>query len=183
MTTPSQPPAAVRWPTRDPNVSLEPLAPAHAARVQELASDPAIGATSNVPSPYPEDGARQWIEASLAARAEGREYAFAVIHAEHGFVGACTLLEVDLAASYGTLGYWIGTPFWRQGLASLAARAVMDFGVRELGLRRMSACCLDRNPASDRVLRKVGFQFTSTCESETRGLIRNYVWSHEEGDA
>lgn len=176
------PPAPVAWPTADPSVTLVPLAPEHAPRVQELASDPAIGATSNVPSPYPADGARQWIAHSLAARAEGREYAFAVTHAEHGLVGACSLLEVDLAAAHGTLGYWIGTPYWRHGFASLAARAALEFGARHLGLRRVSACCLDRNPASDRVLLKVGFRFTSTCENEARGLIRNYVWNVEPGE-
>ena len=179
----SSPPVPVVWPTADPSVTLVPLAAEHAERVQELASDPAIGATSNVPSPYPEDGARQWIAYSLAARVEGREYAFAVTHAEHGLVGACTLLEVDLAAKHGTLGYWIGTPYWRRGFASLAARAALDFGARHLGLRRVSACCLDRNAASDRVLLKVGFEFTSTCENETRGPIRNYVCNLEEGDA
>jgi len=54
------------------------------------------------------------------------------------------------------LGYWIGRAHWGQGYASEAARAVLS-QARALGHRRLVASHFLDNPASGRVLRKVGF--------------------------
>ncbi len=54
------------------------------------------------------------------------------------------------------LGYWIGRPFWGQGYATEAARAVLSLA-RSLGHRRLVASHFVDNPASARVLRKLGF--------------------------
>lgn len=57
------------------------------------------------------------------------------------------------------LGYWIGRSHWGQGYATEAARAVMNLA-RVIGHRRLTARHFFDNPASGRVLRKVGFAFT-----------------------
>jgi RimJ/RimL family protein N-acetyltransferase len=58
------------------------------------------------------------------------------------------------------LGYWIARPFWGQGYATEAARAVVDIARHTLRKTRLlSAHYLD-NPESGRVLRKLGFKPT-----------------------
>jgi RimJ/RimL family protein N-acetyltransferase len=54
------------------------------------------------------------------------------------------------------LGYWIGRPFWGQGYATEAARAMLSLA-RVLGHKRLVASHFVDNPASGRVLRKLGF--------------------------
>lgn len=57
------------------------------------------------------------------------------------------------------LGYWFARPHWGKGYASEAARAVIGLA-RTLGHRRLVAGHFADNPASGRVLRKVGFKPT-----------------------
>ena len=54
------------------------------------------------------------------------------------------------------LGYWLAQPVWGRGLATEAARAVVDFGFRSLGLVRIYAQVLADNRASLHVLDKLG---------------------------
>ena len=110
-------------------IRLDPIALRHASAVQRLASDPAVGATSNVPSPYPPDGARSWIESERTKREQGRSYAFAVLDAAGQVVGVATLMGVDRAAGMAGLGYWIGTPYWRLGKRNFDMKPYLDFGI------------------------------------------------------
>jgi RimJ/RimL family protein N-acetyltransferase len=65
------------------------------------------------------------------------------------------------------LGYWIGVPYWGNGYATEAGRAVLDHGFGELGLNRVYAHCFARNPASRRVLEKLGMRHEGTRRRHT----------------
>jgi len=83
-------------------------------------------------------------------------------------VGALTLSNVRRGvAQTGTLGYWIGLPFARQGYMTSAVRLTLEFSFRHLGLHRVEASCLPHNRASIRLLEKCGF--------EREGLARGYL--------
>lgn len=140
-------------------VTLEPVALHHAPLIQPLAEDPAIGATTNLPEPYPPDGAEAFVRAALEKRASGEEHIFVVL-ADGRLVGICGLLGIGGEAAGAELGYWIGRPYWGHGYATAAARLAVAFAFRELGAERLRAMCLDTNAASWRVLEKVGFRFT-----------------------
>lgn len=58
------------------------------------------------------------------------------------------------------LGYWIARPFWGQGIATEAGRALIDNARESLRLRRLVAGHFTDNPASGAVLRKLGFRST-----------------------
>jgi RimJ/RimL family protein N-acetyltransferase len=139
------------------SVVLEPMAPRHASALQELASDPAVVATTNLPSPYPPDGAEVFVRRVEAGRAAGTDYAFAVV-VDGTLVGACGLHGVGGTPRRAELGYWIGRPYWGRGYASAAARQAVAWGFSELGLDEVQSSCLERNPASRRVLGKTGFR-------------------------
>ena len=57
------------------------------------------------------------------------------------------------------MGYWIARPFWGRGFASEACTALIDIA-RTLGLSRLEASHFIDNPASARVLDKLGFEST-----------------------
>lgn len=141
-------------------LTLEPIQPEHAPEVQYLASDPTIGETSNLPSPYPEDGARTWIHGTTWLRERGEEHAFAIMDGDR-LVGVCGLKGVDAVAGTAEVGYWIGKPYWGKGYASKCTRLLIAFGFRDLNLLRLNSRCLLNNRPSFRVLEKSGFHLVA----------------------
>jgi len=75
-----------------------------------------------------------------------------------GSEGARLIGSVGLSLVEGevNLGYWIGRPYWGQGYATEAARAIVSLA-KALGHERLVASHFVDNPASGRVLRKLGF--------------------------
>ena len=74
------------------------------------------------------------------------------VHALLGAIG----LRIEREHARADLGYWIGVPYWRRGYCTEAARAIVRYGFTEQGLRRIYAHCFTTNPASGRVLQKLG---------------------------
>jgi ribosomal-protein-alanine N-acetyltransferase len=74
-------------------------------------------------------------------------------------VGGITLSNVRRGvAQAGSIGYWMGAPYARQGLMSVALRALIPFSFATLHLHRLEAACITTNVASIRLLEKSGFQ-------------------------
>lgn len=61
-------------------------------------------------------------------------------------------------AQAANIGYWLGEPYARRGLMSSALGLVLPFAFHDLHLHRIEAACLGSNDASQRLLRKFGFQ-------------------------
>ena len=57
------------------------------------------------------------------------------------------------------IGYWIGKPYWSQGYCTEAAREVVRYGFEVLNLNRIQARHMTKNPASGRVMEKVGMKY------------------------
>ncbi|MDY7094782.1 MAG: GNAT family protein [Acidobacteriota bacterium] len=146
---------------------LRPFQDSDALELHRLAGERAIADTTlNVPHPYPLEAAGEWIAGHEDLWRERRQMICAVTVAGEGdedgppggaLVGSAGL-RLDLQHSRGELGYWIGVPYWRRGYATEAARAVLDFGFRGLGLHRIHAQVLGGNTASGRVLLKLGLR-------------------------
>src|SRR5437764_5813136 len=68
------------------------------------------------------------------------------------------------------LGYWLGVPYWGNGYATEAARAVIDHAFSDLGYDALVAGARVSNPASRRVLEKCGFQWTGVGLYRIRAL-------------
>ncbi|MFC5719315.1 GNAT family N-acetyltransferase [Streptomyces gamaensis] len=65
------------------------------------------------------------------------------------------------------IGWRFGRPYWGQGLATEAARAVLDFALRERGLARVVSISTVGNDASEQIMRKLGMRL----ERETRNPV------------
>ena len=78
---------------------------------------------------------------------------------DNALVGGLTLANIRRGvAQAGSLGYWIGAPFARQGYMTAAVRALVPFAFGTLRLHRIEAACIPANAASIRLLEKTGFQ-------------------------
>ena len=84
-------------------------------------------------------------------------------------IGACGIGNLD---GEPELGYWIGRPYWGLGFATEASRAVVEIA-KTIGHKKLVASHFTDNPASGKVLRKLGFQNTGKTalrHSNGRGI-------------
>jgi len=86
-------------------------------------------------------------------------YAFLIIrNSDNALVGGLTIANVRRGvAQAGSLGYWMGQPFARQGYMTAAVRAVVPFAFTTLRLHRLEAACIPSNAGSIRLLENTGF--------------------------
>lgn len=139
---------------------LRPFVASDAPAVERLAGAWEVADTTlRIPHPYPAGSAAAWIAEHETAWNAGQRLPLAVARAEapDELVGSIAL-AIDAEHSRGELGYWIGVPFWGHGYATEAARAVVSFAFTSLGLNRVQARHFLRNPASGRVLEKIGMR-------------------------
>ncbi|HTM35617.1 MAG TPA: GNAT family protein [Terriglobales bacterium] len=126
------------------------------AELVPLIGDPRVAATTlRIPHPFAENHAREFLnrpagenELRLGIRLRGSG---ALI----GGLGLHPYPEHKRAE----LGYWIGVPYWGQGYATEAARAVVKYGFEKTHLNRIFAAHFKHNPASGRVLQKIGMKY------------------------
>lgn len=152
---------------------LRPFTLADAGDVQKLAGDKTVAEmTGGVPHPYLDGMAESWIKTHRKGFDQERQAVFAVtLVADGTLAGSVSLMEISRAHRHAELGYWIGRAFWNHGYASEAARALIRFGFSSLGLHRIHARCLKRNPASARVMEKAGML--------QEGCLREHQWKQD----
>ena len=110
---------------------------------------------------------------------KGEGYNFLIFQSnEHGqegaLVGGISLNSIERGiAQMGTLGYWMGQPYARNGYMLEAAALVADFAYDQLLLHRLQASCLPRNEPSINLLKRLGFEEEGYAKSY---LQINGVW-------
>src|ERR1700734_4189924 len=110
--------------------------------------------TLRIPHPYTEQHARDFI----AKTRRDDEIRVAVVLASNGSL--CGGVGLKLAAEHqrAELGYWIGVPYWGNGYATEAARAMLRYGFETVKLHRILATHVKHNPASGKILVKLGMR-------------------------
>lgn len=135
---------------------MRPLTLADSPEVQRLAGEREVASTTRlIPHPYPEGLAESWI-GSLADKYRAGELVTFAICATDGQLMGSIRLSLNLIDQHAEMGYWIGTAFWNNGYCTEAAAGVLQYGFEGLGLSRIYANYMARNPASGRVLAKLG---------------------------
>ena len=151
---------------------LRPFALYDAADVQRLAGDRQVASTTlRIPHPYEDGMAEAWIGTHEEAFEKGKAVDWAVTLREGGtLVGAIGLSGISREHRHAEIGYWIGVPYWGHGYCTEAARAVLQYGFEVLALQRIFSHHLARNPASGRVMHKLGM----THEGRRRKHVRKW---------
>ena len=113
------------------------------------------------PHPYRLADATAWIR--MAGR-QFPEVSFAIADARE-VIGTIGLgLQSDVNYRSAEIGYWLGEPFWGQGIATAALAALTEYAFAHYDLIRLFAYVYAWNPASERVLVKAGY----ACEGRLR---------------
>ncbi len=122
-----------------------------------IADEGVVRNLARAPWPYSEEDARAFAARELSPH----EPRFLVTHARDAQVVGCIGLDVNDKeyADAIEIGYWIARPFWGQGFATEAGRAVLSIA-ETLGYKRVVGSHFLDNPASGKVLTKLGFEPT-----------------------
>ncbi len=124
--------------------------------------------TVAIPHPYDLDHALAWIGHQRRESVRGRAINFAIrLLPGSPLIGCAGLRDIDREHLQAELGFWIGLEWWGHGYAREAAVAGIRFGFEQLGLNRIYAHHMARNPAAGQVLLHAGMQ--------REGLLRQRV--------
>ncbi|WP_413990543.1 GNAT family N-acetyltransferase [Labrys okinawensis] len=127
-----------------------------------LANDPAVALmTGRLPFPYGESDALDFVHFQAEARQAGKELAFAIECKTSGDFLGCVGLRFPKRDN-AEIGYWLGQRHWGQGLATEAARALIDHGFSTLGIAAVTGECRVINEASRRVMEKCGLRYVNS---------------------
>ncbi len=150
---------------------LRPFTLDDAPIVQRLAGAHEVASTTlNIPHPYEDGMAEDWIGSHEPAWEAKKRVVLAMTTEGDGVVGTVTL-HINSRHRRGELGYWIGLPYWNRGYATEASAALLGLGFDVLDLNRIQARHITRNPASGRVMQKLGMEFEGISRQHmlTRG--------------
>jgi RimJ/RimL family protein N-acetyltransferase len=114
--------------------------------------------TLHIPHPYSLNDAVDWIASQEIAFDRGDADNFALERRSDGQLLGALGLHFNRDHGYAEMGYWIGVPFWNQGYCTEACSRVLKFAFEKLKLNRVQARHFSRNPASGRVMQKMGMQ-------------------------
>lgn len=148
---------------KTPRLILRPFKMSDAPVVAELANDKDIATnTENLPFPYLEHHAIDWIRAHQYMYDDDHMLTLAITHAKKNIVIGAIGLEFTKTYNHAELGYWLGKPYWGNGYATEATKRMIHHGFMELNLHRIHAMHLKKNPYSGKVLKKLGMQQEGT---------------------
>lgn len=143
---------------RTPRLTLRPFDVTDADDVERMAGDFRVAETAAaIPHPYPNGAAVAWIATHLPSFAERSGIIYAITDsATNELLGAISLLDMLEHHARCEMGYWVAHKHWSTGVCTEAARAIIDYAHKELGITRVVARCLSRNVGSARVMEKAG---------------------------
>ena len=159
--------------------------------VQRLASDPDVASTTSggLERPCEDETAEEWIQWCHKEFEKGRIAYFAItLRVEGRLIGMVGLsFRIHLPYNDASLGYWIGKPYWNCGYATEAAKAMVAYGFWERNLDSIYADHFKRNPASGRVMQKIGMRYTDYFpkdpeDDDSEDLIRYKILKSEVGE-
>ncbi|MBX6332260.1 MAG: GNAT family N-acetyltransferase, partial [Gemmatimonadaceae bacterium] len=140
-----------------PRLILRPFAIEDAPAVQRLAGDRDVASTTlTIPHPYEGGVAEAWIAHLQTDMERGTSVVFAVVIREARTLVGAVGLTIAPDHARAEMGYWIGKPYRGRGYCTEAAAALLEVAFERLGLHRVYATHFARNPASGRVMQKLG---------------------------
>lgn len=143
---------------------LRPWTEADAEELFQYARDPDVGPPAGWPPHTSVENSREIIKNVLSG-----EEVYAVCLKDRRPIGSIGLhlngsTDMTDRDDECELGYWIGKPYWGQGLIPEAARELLRHAFEELGMRAVWCGYYDGNEKSRRVQEKLGFIYRHRTE-------------------
>lgn len=158
---------------------LRPWEEEDAQALYEYAKSPEVGPIAGWPVHTSVENSRQIIRDILSA---DETYAI-ILKGETSPIGSIGLMiaeksNMSIRDDEGEIGYWLGVPYWGQGIVSEAVRELMRHGFEDLGLKVIWCGYFDGNEKSKRVQGKCGFLYHHTEKNKEWLLMKDIRTEH-----
>ncbi|PCJ56292.1 MAG: GNAT family N-acetyltransferase [Planctomycetota bacterium] len=146
--------------------------PSDDSAIQNLAGDIKVYQTTlNLPHPYELEMATKWISSHAIQFEKGNGVTLAIqLKPKETIVGTITL-GISQRHNKAELGFWVGVPYWNQGICTEASNAMINFAFDDLKLNKVTSRHLEGNHASGRVMQK--------CGMVQEGILKNEILKDE----
>lgn len=120
-----------------------------------------VKTTLGMPWPYTREAAEGWIS-KQTEKENSFEFAICFKDNPDKVIGCISLMDINNEARRAEMGYWVCKKYWGQGIATEAAKFMLNFGFKKLKLHSIIARYFDINPASGKVMKKSGMTYVGT---------------------
>lgn len=136
---------------------------------------PEVRATTyGIPEDYPRSRAKKWFRFLRDNMRKLESFEFGMfLRDTQEYIGNVGLINISRSHNHADITYYIDTAHRGQGLTTEAALKMLEFGFSALGFEKISGVCMSSNPASRRVMEKIGMKYEGTSRSE---LLKNGVY-------
>jgi RimJ/RimL family protein N-acetyltransferase len=145
-------------PLADDAIQLDPLDSRYVAHFAPLVRDPEVLRNTRVPEHPPPGFEATWVGRYEEGWRDGSRAGFAILSLDGEFLGMAGIVDLELTADQGEIGYLVTEAARGRGVAGRALRLVTDWALDELGLLRVELLIDVDNAASIRVAERVGYQ-------------------------
>lgn len=128
------------------------------------------------PSPYTEEDGKVWLE---KMKTDSPIVNLAIDLDGEAIGGIGLILNSDVYTYSAEIGYWLGEPYWNQGIATEAVRQMLEYCHYYFDIVRIYAEVFEINKASMRVLEKNGFYLEGVRRKavfKNNVLMDDYIW-------
>jgi RimJ/RimL family protein N-acetyltransferase len=160
-------------------LNLRPWRAEDADSLYEYAKDPRVGPIAGWPVHTSVADSSEIIKSVLAVP---ETYAVC-LKSDDRAIGSIGLMigsksNIGLPEDEAEIGYWIGVPFWGQGLIPEAVRTIMQYAFETLEMKKLWCGYFDGNVKSKRVQEKCGFVHHHTKENMPWPLMGDVRTEH-----
>ena len=148
--------------------------------IVRLAGDYAVaGQTSNVPHPYTEDIAVEWIRVLNGEIKNTSQLTLGIRRSEDDvLIGCISLININEIHSKAEVGYWLGKDYWGMGYCSEALNALIRYAFINLNLNRIEGRCMSKNERSAATMMRCEMLFEGKRreDSRVRGELQDFSY-------
>ena len=125
--------------------------------------------TYGIPRNYPKKRAKQWLKFVRSNIKNMQSYEFDMFLKENEqYIGNVGLINISMDHNHADISYYIDTGMRNHGYTTEAALEMLRFGFEILGFEKISGLCMSKNPASRRVMEKIGMTYEGTLRNDLK---------------
>ncbi len=132
--------------------------------------------TINIPFPYTIENAKFWVDLADNGLKNQNQYIFAIRLKENNELIGGIDLGINKQFNKAELGYWLDEKYWNKGFTTEAVKSIIQFGFKDLDLKRIFATHFDTNPSSGKVMEKAGMKKEGIlkCHTYKAGVYQDH---------
>lgn len=121
----------------------------------------------------------EWLEFETSKIMEDDWYRWAFVAKDTGCLVGTGLIYFEEEYNKFEIGYNLGKKYWGYGYTTEAMKEVLNFAQNQLGIREIVGRHATENPASENVMRKLGFSFVKEIPyecNEGKNIYKGKEW-------